>query len=165
MRAMFLLGALAPIMVAACGPDNSGGDWRPVTLESLQGSVNYEYRTGDRGDGLSADGDFDGDGKSDRAVLVSDEAAGKYAVRVELSSGEEHIVAEADLADLPLVGLSTVPAGAYQTACGRGLGDCPEDAAQVIDLQNDGFTLAAFEASSRTFWWEGGAILSEWTSD
>jgi hypothetical protein len=162
---MALLGALAPTLVAACGPDASGGGWRPVTLDSLQGTVNYEYRTGDRGDGLSAQGDFDGDGEADRAVLVSDEAAGKYAVRVEFSSGEEHIVAEANLADLPLVGLSTVPAGVYQTACGKGLGACPDDAAQVIDLAHDGFTLAAFESASRTFWWEDGAIHSEWTSD
>lgn len=156
--------AAALLALGAC--DEGGADgWTPVTLQSLEGTANYEYRTGSNGDGLSAEGDFDGDGETDRAVMVKDEAAGQYAVRVELASGERHVVGEGPLDRLPMMGLSPVPAGIYQTACGKGMGDCPPDAAPVIDLFHDGFTLATYESASRTFWWEDGEILSDWTGD
>ncbi len=115
---------------------------------------------------LRAEGDFDGDGRQDYAmVLLSDQlgprelpAIGFFAWLSQSGGGSvSHLVGTMDNplpVDFEQAGIATMPPGRYVTACGAGHGGgcAPGEPAGVV-LVNAGIQCCLMESVSGLFWW------------
>jgi hypothetical protein len=147
-------------------------DWRPAEAKDVVNLGGWEFRK-DRADlALFAFGDFDGDGKQDRAELSVNDDARKFGLFVRLANGESVLLVEHPLNDLPSMGICMMPRSSYPTFCGRknasrrarGKSDSPCEV-PAIDMKADGINLFTYEKSGRTFYWKDDAFVSEWMSD
>ena len=150
---------LAMTLLGGCAAKDEP-NWRPVTLEELKATPEFQLRTGSGGDYLTATGDFDADGKPDTARLVKDEKRARGGVIVVLGSGKAYFtVSEFPIADLPRMGVNALRPGVYPKACVDDEMKPMTCAVQPeITFEKDALDVFAFNAHGRFIYWIGGAF-------
>ena len=118
------------------------------------------------------EGDFDGDGISDDAWLLVNDASKEFGVFVFLrqKNGSQRIVQlskhkkELDQLDY---GISLAKPGAYETVCGKDFPGCQPDDLKVLKLQQPGIRFFVFEGAEAVYFWDHNtkAFLLIWLSD
>ena len=129
-QAPIVLLAMA-LGLSACSREAS--DWRPVLVDELKGSPNYEHRLGPAGDYLSATGDFNGDGIGDRVALMRDDVAGLVKPEDRLAAGQ----------------VVRVPPGVHSLACPRVDGVPVPCEAPTVTVEKDAINVFAFNSTGR----------------
>lgn len=135
--------------------------WMRPKLAEFAGSPDMQFRTGN--DYLSARGDFNGDGRSDEALLALNRDKAVYGVFVVFSSGEPIQLFERPINEASKIGIAVVRPGIYDTACGKGY-DIGTNCMLSIELKQDGVSVVVFESSEQYFYWDGQNFISEWIS-
>lgn len=136
-RAAIVLLAVAAAPVLAAEPEG----WRPARPDDFLDTPHAARRAALPGHGLSASGDFDGNGRRDAARLMVDAARGEYVVAVDLRArtGEVRV----KLASAPLHQL-----GAAGLAVERG--------------RPDRLVVFTFDGARQRVWFEGGRVRTRW---
>jgi hypothetical protein len=146
-----LLGGLSGFAVA----QNPPSGWRRPSASQ----VSSAWRQKSHGKFLVVRGDFDGDGKSDRAELLVNDSANQFALFVRLASSEKwnRISQPFDLSLLGNNGIDLVKPGRYKTACDKGYGDfaCAHGEPEFLDLSTAAIDFFQAESSDSIFYWEG----------
>jgi hypothetical protein len=134
--------------------------WRPLPpAMSGAGEAKRKLENGD----VAITEDFDGDGKTDKAVLVTNNAAGLYAVEVQLASGTKTRLASGPMAEVKSKVLKIAPRGHQTRNCdyfnakeGAQI-RCGLIYAEDIQLENRGINLFDVKTRDATFviWQEG----------
>lgn len=105
---------------------------------------------------FTAKGDFDGDGKADTAKFLAKESGKGVGVWVWLSSKKTPILID-DIPDVEdgkhNMGISTIGAGTYDTACGKGYWDCKSGETAKITLKNTGIDIFTCESANQYMYW------------
>jgi len=106
-----------------------------------------------------ADGDFNGDGFNDTALLLINDTEKKYSLLVYLyqkKGGYKKIKLEEGpkISEKLHNGISLMEPGNYKTACGKGYWDCEPGEPAVLTLKNPGIACFEFESSSSVFYWD-----------
>jgi hypothetical protein len=116
---------------------------------------------------LSIRADFDGDGRSDRAIFLLNDRLGEFALFVvRARTGRyERLDYNGKRADLYNYGLDVERPGRREAACARGLGDDSAPCRRSIRLRWPGIGVSHFEASYEVFFWDGQRFDSELLSD
>lgn len=113
---------------------------------------------------LRADGDFDGDGLQDRAVLMVRRESNDAGVVLYRDGKEPLVVRTFPLRQVAAVGIETVRPGSYQPACARGAGvDCPSGTR--ISIPHDAISVFTFESGAVYVWFEGERVMTMTASD
>lgn len=107
---------------------------------------------------LMAVGDFDGDGRTDRAFFL--ERSGALSLVACLGGGAQ-LSTILDLGGSGAVrgyGIKTVPRGVHPTFCGKGYGpDCTATQPAEMDLPHEAIELVAYERLSYLLYRSGSA--------
>ncbi len=114
-------------------------------------------------------GDFDGDGKVDKAKLLSKDDNLGLGVWVWLSTKQNPILAsEVKEANGNLdVGISIAKPGTYKTACGKEYWECKNDELPELILKNAAIDFFTCESANRYLYWDPlkDTFLEMWMSD
>jgi hypothetical protein len=141
----FLFGAVAPELPT--------GWHRPTPVEA---AGNWRNKSGTRF--LAVNGNFDGDGKPDRAELLVSSQTKQFALFVRLSSGGNWQLLDKPhaMGDFDRFGIALVKPGKYETACGKGYGDwvCAHREPDWLKLVRPGIDLFYTESSDSMFYWD-----------
>lgn len=157
------------VSVVACA-DGSGlpPGWK--VPDDLLGSNDWRKDNKDRY--LATEGDFNGDGKTDRALLLAPISGVGFGVFVYLSQGNGtlRLIELAKIDGGPIsgqFGISTVGPGKYKTACGKGYWDCAADEVPELTISNDAIDLFKREGANSFFVWDDKAksFRRTWISD
>jgi len=106
-------------------------------------------------------GDFDQDGREDRAFLRR--AGGAYELVVQRGSGETTVL---DRLDNPAtLYFDVLPPGTYKTACAKGHGNASTCKQHTIRLARPAIQFGTREASQAAVVWEDGHFQTYWLSD
>ena len=140
-------------------------NWRLPTDAELSGK--WRHDTPSRA--ARADGDFDGDGTSDTALLAVDDSAGQVGLLAHLSNHGRprwYILDAAEGRDV-FMGVGTYPPGSYQILCGEGEGECGSDGKSTIVTTNDSIAYYRFASASSLFVWDEdeSSFKRIWESD
>ncbi len=105
---------------------------------------------------LTAEGDFNGDGKPDRAKLLAKATGKGIGLWVWLSKEDQPIlIKETESEDGKHdIGISLLKPGSYKTACGKGYWQCKGDEVSKVNLKNDGIDLMFCESANALFYWD-----------
>ena len=168
MRPLALLLFTLSISVALAQEPPSG--WRVPTAEAFRGQ---DLRSNSPTNYLSAAGDFDGDGQSDRAELLLAENELGEGLFVQLSSAASGgwILAAEERNREPMailrMGVSIAPPGSYLTACGKGYWECRDGEPSELQLETDGLRYFRFESGASIVYWDvrENAFRQVWISD
>jgi hypothetical protein len=106
-----------------------------------------------------ADGDFNGDGLKDTALLLINDTEKKYRLSVYLGQKNGYYITlkldeDSLTANKLHLGISIMEPGNYKTACGKGYWDCAPGEPAVLTLKNPGIAFFEFESSSSVFYWD-----------
>lgn len=162
MRTKFAFVGLIPLAVAAAAcshqAEATGAQWAAVQRSDLAGTPDLALRDPATLN-LRADGDYDGDGRRDRAEIRQDRGGSRYGVLVCLSrpSGPcaETLITSGPIAHLPTLGIKTVPAATAASAMAK----VKAGMASASRLgKQDHLEVFAFEASSSVFSWTGSGF-------
>ena len=146
-QAPIVLLAMA-LGLSACSREAS--DWRPVLVDELKGSPNYEHRLGPAGDYLSATGDFNGDGIGDRVALMRDDVAGLVEFMAVMGQTQDvYPVGRVQVKDIPHWGVVRVPPGVHSLACPRVDGVPVPCEAPTVTVEKDAINVFAFNSTGR----------------
>ncbi|UGQ47855.1 hypothetical protein [Massilia endophytica] len=153
---MIILGLLATTIGsrASALDKNLPAGWRlPSTSE-----LNAGWRPNRDERGAIANGDFNGDGFPDEAVLLLSLDGTKLGLFVFLSQRQKpfkiHQLANVDGSLLEVMGIAKVPAGTYHTACGKGYWECRKNEASTVPVDTDAIDYFKFESASSYFYWD-----------
>jgi hypothetical protein len=134
------------------------GDW-----ETFEADVPVPFR---------ADADFNGDGRVDQAWILLRDSGRGWGLFVFLGQEDgEPVVHELDVntGDSPAqsFGLAVVEPGEYETACGKGYGDCEPEEPEKLTLVRPAIDFFQFESANSFFWWNAKTEAFErtWMSD
>lgn len=161
------LGLPLALAAAACShqAEATGGQWTAVQRSDLAGTPDLASRDPATLN-LSADGDYNGDGRKDRAEIRQDRDRSRYGVLVCLSrpSGPcaETLVASGPIAHLRTLGIKSVPAATAATAMAA-VKDRMKSAPRLG--KQDLLEVFAFEASSSVFSWTGNGFEETQVTD
>lgn len=119
-----------------------------------------------------AEGDFNGDGRVDRAWILLRESKEGWGVFVVLDPSDS----EAGFIELAVItaetppqshGLRVVDPGQYDTACGKGYWECEPGEPEELNLLLPALDVYAFEGARSYFWWdpETATFVRTWMSD
>lgn len=118
---------------------------------------------------LSALGDFDGDKKDDRAMILSKKDGDGLGLWVWLASQKDPILIETVKAKDGKhdMGILVVPKGNYDTACGKGYWECKSNETPKIQLSHPGIDFFTCESANRYFYWseKNKKFVGIWISD
>jgi hypothetical protein len=113
-----------------------------------------------------ARGDYDGDGRTDRADFIEDDE-GHLVLIVRRAAAPDAALEiwGGDIASYPYFNVSTAPAGTYRTLCHLYDG-CSESVPEQVTLTHDGIIVHAVEGrSDHYYYWDGttfqNIIISE----
>lgn len=112
---------------------------------------------------LEASGDFDGDGRADRAELRRDGDVQRVVVELAARPGETMVVHEFAVERVrgDLLELKTLPSGVYTTTS-AGPGD-PEP--EGVEVRNDALGFGVPEGAQAMAYWTGDGFRTVWLSD
>jgi hypothetical protein len=118
---------------------------------------------------LIARADFDGDGKTDEAVLVVSTSGPASALVVIRGGAKAPIVLEEFNAPgwLDAMGVEVAKPGSYPTVCGKSYVACKPDEAKVVVLKRPGIDLFKEGSANSIFIYDDGAKVFRraWISD
>lgn len=156
--------ALATLVASADAGAPPPG-WRSPQDAELHSPADH-WREGSPARYESASGDFDGDGKQESARLLVSSTTSDFGVYV-LSSGGWSLLHRLPIADLKYMGLRTLPAGRYRTACGKGYWACAEGEPAELTLTHDALLLFKNESAESAFVWSAidRSFHQVWLSD
>src|SRR5262245_34058728 len=110
----------APAPALAAHIDNLPDGWERPTDADLAGP-NLQFRSNKPQRYLRADGDFDGDGQSDRVEMLVNRSTRTFAVYAFVSKSPTPIeLADGRIGDVARMGISSAKPGRIRTACGKG---------------------------------------------
>lgn len=142
--------------------------WESPTNADLAGP-NLELRANKPGRYLVAEGDFDGDGVSDRAEILVNRISRTYAVYAFISTASAPIeLIDGRIHNVGRVGISVTDSGRIRTACGKGYdASDPECKRGVpfVDTPFQSIEYFGFESGASQFYWTGEAFTRISTSD
>lgn len=110
-------------------------------------------------------GDFDGDGKADRAWLMVSETGRRYGLFVSRGGRPAENLDDGDVAQLPNLMLDLFKPGTYKTACAKGYGDDTQPCRPLIKARWTAIWFGAYESTDQIFFWDGKRFDSEFLSD
>jgi hypothetical protein len=116
-------------------------------------------------------GDFDEDGKPDRAVLLISVKNHSLGLFVSLSSDRARHWRKLDVIDdsraIHVMGVELMSPGQYITACGKGYFACKQGEPKAIRLASDAINYFKTESASRTFYFDRQikSFRQVWMSD
>jgi hypothetical protein len=133
-------------------------DFRDATAQDLPDA----WREADPYRFAVIQGDFDGDGLADQARLQVSPRTHEAAVFVFLAKPDKRYE-RVQLLRMPdnaarALGLATVKAGRYTTACGKSTTfQCKADEPQQVTLERDGLSVFRNGGTTTYYWWDAGA--------
>lgn len=143
--AVFLLS-----VAAVCSAQQLPAGWTKPTA-NLTGQ---QFRQKDPNHNLVVNGDFNGDGVQDKAVLVVNEHSRKMGFFVCLTTGtacDWHRLEDMDIAFLDVMGIAKVKPGEYKTACGKGYWECGKDEPKKLKTKRDAVEFFKVESASSVY--------------
>lgn len=157
LAAMALISVTCGIVYAQSARALVKEGWSPVELRELEGTADYQFRTGPTSD-LYSEGDFNGDARADRANLWKNERLGLYGVFVCFSytgkgSCACQAVSSGRIADLSGIGVSM--ASQDDSDCRR--------VKEIAGAACIG--IFSFEAGGALYRWDGTKFVELWVSD
>lgn len=115
---------------------------------------------------LAAIGDFDADGRVDKAFFLEQD---RTLALIVCHGGDERTTTLLQLGSVEALdghGVATVRRGTYRTLCGRGVGpDCGPGEPAEITFHHEAVEFRYLEKSSFLLYWTGGAWKKIWWSD
>jgi len=141
--------------------------WRMPTKTEL----GDDWRTRDADKFSVVAGDFNGDGVTDKALLLVSRNGRRAGVYVFLSENGGFKPYALDVRNsndiLPAMGVTKVAAGRYKTACGKGYWACKKSEPSELLLQNDAVEYFKTESASSYFYWNkrSKSFKRVWISD
>lgn len=165
--AMAVVFLITPAALALADNMALPNGWRmPSKLE-----LGADWRQRDTEKFSVATGDFNGDGVSDRAVLLVSQSGKRAGLYVFLSESAGFKVYALDVRNstkiLPAMGIAKVIPGRYKTACGKGYWICKKNEPSELLIQHDAVEYFKTESASSYFYWDGQAksFKRVWISD
>ena len=143
---------------AAAGEPPSG--WRPPSSEERS-----RHPSPDR---LVATGDFDGDGRADRAVLLVNDRLDQIGLFVVRGGSDRYEALDTvdEAWRLPDVSVSAEEPGLFRTACAKGYGPpCARDEPTQVETKQVSIGLTYAESSFSIFHWDGRGFAQVWITD
>ena len=130
-------------------------NWGKPTASDLSD----EWRNKDTGRFSIANGDFNGDGKIDQAMLLVSHQSHKLGLFVFISQENDlYRSHKLDVIDDPLMihamGIEKVSHGRYKTACGKGYWDCKKGEPSEIVIEHDAINYFKTESANSYFYWD-----------
>lgn len=119
----------------------------------------------------AVEADFNGDGQVDNAYILINDLENKNAVFVfwGTKSGESKVekLEEDNFNNQINWGISLLPPGKHQTACGKGYYECDSDEPKEIILNNPGLTQFMLESAMSVYYWDSNEEKPKhiWLSD
>jgi hypothetical protein len=111
-------------------------DWRVPTKAELADETGW--RKDDKTLYLTAEADFDGDGKQDNVSLLVNDKKNSMGLFVELSSQPGKKIKLDEIDDkswIQVMGVTVAKPGKYKTACGKGYWACEDGEPAVLNLK------------------------------
>jgi hypothetical protein len=143
--------------------------WRAATPADVDGvAARLHLAAADRfpGQQLSAIGDFDGDGRADRAAVLVDGTGVRLGVFVfRGAGGAAQKIEDEPIDGLVNIGLDLQAAGTFPTACGKGAGAKGAPCRPAITTKQASIAITHFEASQELVFWTGKRFERAFLSD
>jgi hypothetical protein len=146
--------------------DMSG--WRKPTKAEIADDI--DWRKESKTLYLTAEADFDGDGKIDKASLLVNDKKNKMGLFVILGGSKPaspRLLDEMKKSLIQAMGISVVESGRYETACGKGYLECEKDEPKVLDLEIPAINYFKEGSVSSFFYWDRKkkSFKRTWISD
>ncbi len=115
----------------------------------------------------AVEGDFDGDGRADRAALLVDDARGEFRLFVRRAATGRYEPADVALAEgMQDIVLSVEPTGTFTTACAKGYGpSCAVGEPREVRTRFAAVGVSSAEASYSIVFWDGAKFATVYLSD
>ena len=142
------------LVLIAIAPFSSGQELPKGWTVPAASSTRQAFRQKDRNRFLVATGDFNGDGKQDKAVLLVNKATSKLGFFVCLTTTtgcDWQRLEEMDIAFPDVMGIDTVKSGKYETACGKGYWEWEKDEPETLVTKRDAIELFKDESASSIY--------------
>lgn len=149
LRVALVVLSLVGVIDAFAGPIVLPTGWRLPTQEELSD----DWRGGGSDKRAEITGDFNGDGKTDRAVLLmskKNHALGLFVFFVRSNGTHWHKLDEiSDSRAIHAMGIEVVSRGKYKTACGKGYFPCKSGEPEIIQSEFDIINYFKTESANR----------------
>jgi len=161
-----LLMLLALIPLPVLSNDMSG--WRKPTKTELAGHI--DWRKESKTLYLTAEADFDGDGKKDTASLLVNDKKNKMGLFVILGRSKTAsplLLDVMEISHIQAMGIELAEPGEYETACGKGYFECKKGEPKVLKLKLPAINYFKEGSVSSFFYWDRKkkAFKRIWISD
>jgi len=160
-----ICGIFLMIMIISCSSvQKSSSDWKHIDKETL---AKDNWRTKDSAYFADIDGDFDGNGKTDKAYIAISDNNRQIVLIVLLNETEVFILDKLTESDLSIMGIKKTLPGKYTTACGKGYFKCSNGESPEIEISRDSIEFFKNEGASSLFYWsnESRSFNRIWISD
>lgn len=148
------MSLLAILLCPAKAAEPTPTGWRRPTLAEVPES----WRNKSVSRFLVVRADFDGDGREDTAELLVTNDRKRFGMWVKgsLATHGDWKLLESGDASLARIGIAKVPAGKYETACGKGYGEyaCEHGEPNVLRLSRPAIDLFYRESADTYFYWD-----------
>jgi hypothetical protein len=142
--------------------------WRaPIASE-----LNEEWRSKDPNKYALVQGDFNGDGVEDQAMLLVSKQRHALGLFVFLSQKNQTfkkflVDLIKDATQLQAMGIARVPPGRFKTACGKGYWKCKNKEAPEVSIQHEAIDYFKEESGNSYFYWDEQRKIFKriWISD
>ena len=109
---------------------------------------------------IKVNADFDGNGKSDRALLLIKSDNTGWCLFVFMNSDSDqtplfkldNVVGQ--VGKNLIMGISELKPGKYKTACGKGYWECQPNEPDILKLNCSGIDYFRFESANSVFYWD-----------
>ena len=164
---------LQGLCTVASAEDTATEEWHIIDIEDMFGTDYYEWRKQYPNNLLAVDGDFNGDGKRDRAELSLDRSEENHALVVYFSHDTPDVKIEiigkspySDIRSIYYIGIELAAAGNHKTICGYDPDYCEdENDPKFITLENDAIHHLFFDKGSEILYYRGDKFESILTGD
>jgi len=113
--------------------------------------------------------DFNGDGITDTAWLLTNSTKTKLGLFVSISSSKKTYkiikLFEDTLNGNIYMGISHLSPGIHKTACGKGYWECTKEEKPFLNLKNSAISFFKFESASSIYYWNKTKFQRVWLSD
>lgn len=129
--------------------------WRMPSISE----IGSEWRRADATKYAIVNGDFNGDGRADKSMLLLSTRNQGFALFVFLSQDDHtfkpyKLDAKNDRSFFEVTGITKVAPGAYRSACGKGYWACSRDEPPEVTLENDGIEYFRDQSAASYFYWD-----------
>jgi len=142
--------------------------WEHPLDADLQGP-NLQFRNNKPERYLRAEGDFDGDGVTDRAEILVNRISRTFAVYAFASKSPAPIeLTDGRIGDVHRMAVSAAKPGRIRTACGKGYDSTDpgcKKGVPFVDVPLPSIEYFGFESGGSQFYWTGEKFERVWTSD